>query len=116
MREVITDIWFVSEIDLRELADKLGISSIHFDSGDSWEWISGKLLDFRLDMTRTHTEGVKKFQTRVFLFDEDIYFTEGFADYLAVKLKTIGISSIYFGRWVVVKGGEYKQIIVRKET
>lgn len=115
-REAITDIWFVSEIELQEIACKLGISSIHYDRGDSWEWVSGKLFDFQLDMTRIKTVGVKDIQIRMFLFDEDLYFSEGFTDYLAEKLKSIGISPIYFGRWVPIEGDRYKQVIIKKEA
>ncbi|MCF7981768.1 MAG: hypothetical protein K9K86_07260 [Pseudomonadales bacterium] len=116
MSVVITDIWFVTEMDLQELASKLGLTNINFDSGDNWQWISGELLDFKLDITQTYPEGFNKAQTRVFLFDKDLHFSVGFTDFLAIKLKTFGISPIYFGRWLPITDHQYKQCIVKVET
>ena len=111
MRAVITDIWFVTEIELKELADKLGLINISYDAGGSWQWVSGDLLDFKLDMTRTNFADIKDAQTRVFLFDKDLHFSAGFTDYLAVKLKALGVAPIYFGRWITIKGSQYEQCI-----
>ena len=33
MSAVITDIWFVADIGLKELANQLGLTNINFDSG-----------------------------------------------------------------------------------
>ena len=116
MSAVITDIWFVADIELKELANKLGLTNINFDSGVCWQWLSGDLLDFKLDITQTSPLGDKNVRTRVFLFDKDLHFSAGFTDYLAEKLKALGITPIYFGRWVFIKDGQYEQCIVKVET
>ena len=116
MRTVITDIWFYSKIEIRELAEKIGLTNINCDSGDCWRWLSGELLDFKLDITQTNTLEDVNARTRVFLFDKDLQFSAGFTDYLAEKLKALGITPVYLGRWVSVKDGQYEQIIVKVET
>src|SRR6476661_9954374 len=51
-----TDIWFRSELPLREIAERLGFEDAEDDAEDFWEWIIGTVGTARCDLTRTHTK------------------------------------------------------------
>lgn len=116
MSTAITDIWFVTETELVELANQLELANINFDSGDGWQWVSGDLLDFRLDIILSHLEETKNTQARIFLFDQNLHFSKGFTDFLTQKLKEIGVSPVYLGSWVFGENEQYQQNIMKVVT
>lgn len=121
MGQAITDIWFVTDIGITRLANSLNLTEINYDAGDDWEWISGKLLDFRIDITRFLLTGNHEAQTRIFLFEEEEckeqrQLSPCFIACLTEKLKVMGIAEIFCGTWVSNPQGEFEQHILKRIT
>lgn len=112
----VTDIWFVAEIEIEELAEKLGLSDIVVDAENYWEWATGELEGFKLDITRTHTVNPKETDTRIFLLGDNEQFSKELCDQLVRKLKTLNIAPIYLGIWIYKQGNEFEKIIEQTIT
>ena len=116
MSDAITDIWFFSDVELPELTDHLELTDRVCDSGIDWGWVSGKLLDFKLDIVRRSPSESQPAQTRIFLFEKELPFSQHFIHHLVMRLRELGISPVYCGTWMPEKNGGFTQHIVSVET
>jgi prophage antirepressor-like protein len=104
----ITHVWFVTEMNLYNLAHKLGMVNIEEDAENFWEWVTGELMGVTLDITRTHTVPPTKTDTRIFLLDKNNYFPDELLDILTKKLKILQISPLYLGSVKYISGNDFE--------
>jgi hypothetical protein len=112
----ITDVWFVTKLDIEELAEKIGLSDIDADAENYWEWVTGSLIEFKLDITRTHTVPPEETETRIFLLEEKKQFTQELCDLIEERLKQLNIAPIHFGSWVYKQGNDFELCSVKTVT
>lgn len=97
----ITDIWFLTNLKLEDLADQLELEEIEYDYENMFEWVTGKFGKHDLNISRAHEDFVEKTkETTVFLqynYPPKKKFSEDLVQKLVSKLKTVNISPIYLG-------------------
>ncbi|WP_444905953.1 hypothetical protein ACJJIR_15020 [Microbulbifer sp. SSSA008] len=111
-----SDIWFRTEKSLEQIGEILGLVNISYDVENYWEWILGNYGEFRVDVTRAHTVSPEETETRVFLLGDNRTFTNELIRDFSGKLKLSGVSTIYIGKWVYVKGNDFDLQVREKIT
>jgi hypothetical protein len=110
---LITDVWFRTPLPLSNIAAHLGLRDVVDDAENYWAWVLGRLGDFRLDVTRTHTKASSKSDTRIFLVDRQT-FTPPFLQELVGLLRTFVAGPIWCGRWEYRSGNDFEKIVVEE--
>jgi len=116
MTAAITDIWFTTGIELKELVSQLALDDPSYDVGEGWAWAAGTLLDFKLNIVQRAASGQLPPTTRIFLLDQELAFSRHFIQHIVARLKTLGITPVYCGSWKTSDGGEFTQHIIYTET
>lgn len=107
----LTDIWFRTELDLRDLGDKLNLIDIEDDAENFREWIIGTFHGARIDISREHSVSPQSTDTRIFLYERKKEFGIELSNELVKNLHTLNITSVYLGNWISLSGNMFKKNI-----
>jgi len=108
----ITDIWFRTELDLRDLGDKFNLLNIEEDSEDFWEWIIGTFQGIRIDISREHSVPSQSIDTRIFVLEGNNEFDLEIINALVNHLHLLNITPVYLGYWVLLSGKKFKKKVL----
>jgi hypothetical protein len=109
----IKDVWFRTDLSLRELSEKIGARLDTQDGENYWEWSIVYFEGLSLDLTRTHTKPRLEVDTRIFVYGGG-EFPPALLTQLIAALKTAGILPIYTGQWHYTRGNSFDYKIVEE--
>jgi hypothetical protein len=109
---VTTDIWFRTELDIRNLGDKLNLINIEEDAENFWEWIIGTFNGVRIDISREHSVPAQSTDTRIFVYERKKEFSIELSNELVKHLHALNISPVYLGNWISLSGNAFKKNII----
>src|SRR4051812_31039075 len=114
----LSDMWFKTGLDLQDLGKKLGLLNVSYDYENVFEWVSGEVDGYHINISRTHLEPPSEVETNISLehaTGEKVDLHPQLQNILLTKLKKIGVSPIYFGSSAIGENDKFTVVNLYQE-